>query len=95
MISIREKIYPSIANINIYETCNIEPVSLWIIFNASILDRIRPVKTGKQRAHKLFNALCEYKLLHPRAEGQELETTYINMIILLAFYKLINKAIAL
>tara|TARA_B100001121_G_C18482725_1_gene523361 strand:+ start:445 stop:747 length:303 start_codon:yes stop_codon:yes gene_type:complete len=62
MSSISEIIYPSIANINICEACNLEPGSFWIICNASILDRIRPVKTGKQRAHKLFDALCEYNL---------------------------------
>ena len=62
MSSISEIIYPSIANIDICEACNLEPGSFWIICNASILDRIRPVKTGKQRAHKLFDALCEYKL---------------------------------
>ena len=62
MNSISEIIYPSIANSNICEACNLEPGSFLIICNASILDRIRPVKTGKQRAHKLFDALCEYQL---------------------------------
>ena len=62
MSSINEMIYPSIASINICKALNLEPGSFWIICNASILDRIRPVKTGKQRAHRLFNALCEYKL---------------------------------
>ena len=62
MSSISEIIYPSIADINICKACSLEPGSFWIICNASILDRIRPVKTGKQRAHKLFDALCEYKL---------------------------------
>ena len=66
MSSISEIIYPSIANINICEACNLEPGSFWIICNASILDRIRPVKTGKQRAHKLFDALCEFKLFTPK-----------------------------
>ena len=62
MSSISEIIYPSIADINICKACSLEPGSFLIICNASILDRIRPVKTGKQRAHKLFDALCEYNL---------------------------------
>ena len=62
MSSLSEIIYPSIPNINICEACNFEPVSFWIICNASILDLIRTVKTGKQREHKLFDVLCEYKL---------------------------------
>ena len=33
--------------------------------------------------------------LPPRPDGRELENSYINLIILLAFYKLIDKAIAL
>ena len=68
MSSISELIYPSIANVNICKGCNLEPGSFWIICNASILDRLRPVKTGKQRAHKLFDALFEYNLLTPRAD---------------------------
>ena len=65
MSSISEIIYPSIATIKICEACKLEHGSFWIICNASILDRIRPVKTGKQRAHKLFDALCEYNLFNP------------------------------
>ena len=66
MSSISEIIYPSIANVNICEACDLEPGNFWINCNASILDRIRPVKTGKQRAHKLFDALCEYNLSSPK-----------------------------
>tara|TARA_B100000214_G_C23569206_1_gene446524 strand:- start:208 stop:510 length:303 start_codon:yes stop_codon:yes gene_type:complete len=62
MNTISEILYPSIANWNICEACNLEQGSYWITCNASILDRIRPVKTGKPRAHKLFDALCKYKL---------------------------------
>tara|TARA_Y100001968_G_scaffold218165_1_gene200835 strand:- start:116 stop:421 length:306 start_codon:yes stop_codon:yes gene_type:complete len=68
MNSISEMIYPSIASIDICEACNLEPGSTWIICNAYILDLIRPVKTGKQRAHKLFDALCEYKILPPKLD---------------------------
>ena len=64
MSSIGEIISPSIANLHICEACNLEPGSFWITCNASILDRIRPVKTGKPRAYKLFDALCEYKLFN-------------------------------
>ena len=58
---------PSIANWNICEACHLEQGSFWITCNASILDRIRPVKTGKPRAHKLYGALCQYKLHIPKA----------------------------
>ena len=62
MNTINEILSPSIAHWNICEACNLEPGSYWITCNASILDRIRPVRTGKPRAHKLFDALCKYKL---------------------------------
>ena len=62
MSSISEILSPSIANWNICEACNLEQGSYWITCNASILDRIRPVRTGKPRAYKLFDALCQYKL---------------------------------
>ena len=62
MSSISEILSPSIAFLHICEACHLEPGSYWIICNASILDKIRPVKTGKPRAHKLFDALCKYKL---------------------------------
>ena len=62
MSSINELLSPSIANLHICEACNLEPGSFWIICNASILDKIRPVKSGKPRAHKLFDALCQYKI---------------------------------
>tara|TARA_B100000579_G_C22771086_1_gene823999 strand:+ start:368 stop:670 length:303 start_codon:yes stop_codon:yes gene_type:complete len=66
MSVISEILSPSIANWNICEACNLEQGSFWISCNASILDRIRPVKTGKPRAHKLFDALCQYKLYRPK-----------------------------
>ena len=62
MSIISELLSPSIANLHICEACNLEPGSFLIICNASILDKIRPVNTGKPRAHKLFDALCQYKL---------------------------------
>tara|TARA_Y100001968_G_scaffold220666_1_gene203546 strand:- start:126 stop:437 length:312 start_codon:yes stop_codon:yes gene_type:complete len=62
MNTISEILSPSIAHWNICEACNLEQGSYWITCNASILDRIRPVRTGKPRAHKLFDALCKYKL---------------------------------
>ena len=62
MSNICEILTPSIAHWNIYEACNLQQGSFWISCNASILDRIRPVKTGKSRAHKLFDALCYYKI---------------------------------
>ena len=62
MSTISEILSPSIANLHICEACNLEPRSYWITCNASILDRIRPVRTGKPRAHKLFDALCKYKI---------------------------------
>ena len=66
MSVISEILSPSIANWNICEACNLEQGSFWISCNASILDRIRPVKTGKPRAHKLFDALYQYKLYRPK-----------------------------
>ena len=65
MSTISEILSPSIANWNICEACKLEQGSFWISCNASILDRIRPVKTGKPRAYKLFDALCKYKLYRP------------------------------
>ena len=68
MNTISEILSPSIAHLYICEACNLEPGSFWITCNASILDRIRPVRTGKPRAHKLFDALCKYKLHKPKTE---------------------------
>ena len=62
MSGINKILSPTIAHWNICEACNLEQGSYLITCNASILDRIRPVKTGKPRAHKLFDALCKYKL---------------------------------
>ena len=67
MSSIREILSPSIANLHICQACNLEPGSFWITCKASILDRIMPVKTGKPRAYKLLDALCEYKLFKQKA----------------------------
>ena len=67
MLSIGEIASPSIANLLICEACKLEPGSFLITCNASILDRIKPLKTGKPRAYKLFDALCEYKLFDPKA----------------------------
>ena len=64
--SISEILSPSIAHWNICEACNLEQGSFWISCNASILDRIRPVKSGKPRSYKLFDALCKYKLYRPK-----------------------------
>ena len=66
MNTISELLFPSIANWNICEACNIEQGSYWISCNASILDRIRPVSIGKTRAHKLFDALCKHKIYNQR-----------------------------
>ena len=62
MSRISEILSPSIANWNICEAYNVEQGSFWISCNASILDRIIPVKTGKPRSYRLFDALCQYKL---------------------------------
>ena len=66
MSLIGEMLSPSIAPSNICQACNLEQGSFWITCNASILDRIRPVKTGKPRAYKLFDALCQYKIYTPK-----------------------------
>ena len=68
MSTISELLSPSIASLHICEACNLGPGSFWIICNASILDKIRPVKTGKPRAHKLFDALCQYKIFTKSAD---------------------------
>ena len=62
MSHISEKSSPSVANSRVCEVCHLEEGSLWIICNASILDKVRPVKTGKQRAHKLFDTLCKFNI---------------------------------
>ena len=61
--TISEILAPSIADLHICKACNLDEGSFLITCNASILDRIRPVKAGKSRAHKLFDALCKYNLL--------------------------------
>ena len=65
MSTISEILSPSIAHWNICEACNLKQGSYWITCNASILDRLRPVRTGKPRAYKLFDALSQYKLYRP------------------------------
>ena len=55
MSTICETSSPSIAHWNIGEACNLKQRSFWISCNASILDEIRPFKTGKPRAYKLFD----------------------------------------
>ena len=62
MNTISELLTPSIASLHICEACNLEPGSFWNICNASILHKIRPVKTCKPSAHKLFDGLCQYKI---------------------------------
>ena len=62
MIS-EQRVAPLKASLRICEACNLEPGSFWIMCNASILDKVRPVKTGKQRAHKLFDSLSQYKYI--------------------------------
>ena len=57
IISISKKICLYLANINICNAYNHEPESLWIIFNASILYRIRLVTNGKQRAQTILCTL--------------------------------------
>tara|TARA_Y100001968_G_C19000032_1_gene545447 strand:+ start:273 stop:515 length:243 start_codon:yes stop_codon:yes gene_type:complete len=47
MSSISAIIYLPIAKINICEAWNLVPRNFWLICNASILDRIRSVTTGK------------------------------------------------
>ena len=66
MSTIGEILAPSIAHWNICEACHISQGNFLITCNASILDRIRPVRTGKPRAHKLFDALCEYQIYVPK-----------------------------
>ena len=65
MSTISEILSPAIAHWNICEACNLEQGSYLITCNASILDRIRPVRNGKPRAYKLFDALCQYNLYRP------------------------------
>ena len=65
MNTISEILSPSISHWNICEACMLEHGSFWISCNASILDRIRPVNTGKSRSHKLFDALYQYKIYKP------------------------------
>ena len=55
----------SIAHWNICEACKLKQGSFLISSNASILNMIRPVRSGKPRSYKLFDALCKYKLYRP------------------------------
>ncbi len=68
MNKINELLSPSIANLHIFEACNLEPGSFWIIGNASIFDKIRAVKNCKPNAHKLFDGLCQYKIFLERPD---------------------------
>ena len=56
------------------------------------LDQSRLV--SKEHINYLMH-FVNIKFLPPRPDGQKLENSYIDLIILLAFYKLIDKAIAL
>ena len=67
MSLISEAFSPSIAHWNICEACNLEKGSFWITCNASILDRVRPVSTGKPRSYKLFDALCKYNIYRSKS----------------------------
>ena len=69
MSTISELLSPSIANLHVCEACNLKPGSFLISCNASILDRIRPVKTGKPRAYKLYDGLSKYQLVGPKSKS--------------------------
>ena len=62
MSSIRETSSPTIAHWNICEACNLKQKA-WISSNALILIRLGLLRQ-EARAHKLFDALCLYKLLN-------------------------------
>ena len=66
--TISEMLSPSIADLHICKACNLKPGSFLITCNASILDRIRPVKNGKPRSYKLYDGLCKYQLFTPKGK---------------------------
>tara|TARA_Y100001968_G_scaffold243041_1_gene226798 strand:+ start:2517 stop:2825 length:309 start_codon:yes stop_codon:yes gene_type:complete len=55
--------YPNIAPAIVCDQAGISRGSYWISCNAAILDRLRPVESGKNRTARIFDALCESGLV--------------------------------
>ena len=51
--------FPNIAPAIVCDEAGVPRGSYWISCNAAILDRLRPVGTGKTRRARVFDALCE------------------------------------
>ena len=51
--------FPNIAPAIVCDEAGIERGSYWITCNAAILDRIRPVESGKTRRARIFDALFQ------------------------------------
>tara|TARA_Y100001968_G_scaffold269725_1_gene260629 strand:+ start:99 stop:404 length:306 start_codon:yes stop_codon:yes gene_type:complete len=55
--------YPNIAPAIVCDVAGLKRGSYWVTCNAAILDRIRPVESGKTRRARIFDALFESGLV--------------------------------
>tara|TARA_B100000214_G_scaffold344101_1_gene293034 strand:+ start:465 stop:773 length:309 start_codon:yes stop_codon:yes gene_type:complete len=55
--------YPNIAPAVVCDQAGIARGSYWITCNAAILDKVRPVESGKTRTARIFDALFESGLV--------------------------------
>ena len=55
--------YPNIAPAIVCDEAGVARGSYWITCNAAILDKIRPIKTGKTRSARINDALFQSGLL--------------------------------
>jgi len=55
--------YPNIAPAIVCDQARMPRGSYWITCNAAILDRLRPVESGKSRSARIFDALFEFGLI--------------------------------
>ena len=55
--------YPNIAPAIVCDQAGMPRGSYWITCNAAILDRLRPVESGKTRSGRIFDALFEFGLI--------------------------------
>ena len=55
--------FPNIAPAIVCDTAGIARGSYWISCNAAILDRLRPVESGKNRRARIYDALSESGLV--------------------------------
>ncbi|KGG15518.1 MULTISPECIES: hypothetical protein [unclassified Prochlorococcus] len=61
--SIHYNRYPGIAPAVVCDEAGLARGSYWISCNAAILDKIRPIETGKSRSARIFDVLFQSGLI--------------------------------